>query len=131
MHKPYEQIKGHVADFRVSYRFLTPEEGGRKTIPYQGIRCDFRYESEYHERPELIFMIWPEFEDNTGNIILESDIAVPVSGNARMWIIAAERRAYHRRRIHVGTKGNFMEGARKTAECTVIEILGLMTNPTS
>jgi len=29
---------------------------------------------------------------------------------------------YHKTRIEVGTKGYFMEGARKVAECEVIEL---------
>ncbi len=38
MHQPYEKRRGHPADFKVRYRFYTSQEGGRKSIPYQGYR---------------------------------------------------------------------------------------------
>jgi len=42
MHKSYESRLNHRADFRVKYRFRSPEECGRKTgVPYQVICCDF------------------------------------------------------------------------------------------
>jgi hypothetical protein len=44
MHTPYEKALGHKCDFRVKYRFFTTEEGGRLSLPYQGIRSDFWYD---------------------------------------------------------------------------------------
>jgi len=127
MHVPYQDRLKHPPDFRVSYRFFSVEEGGRKTIPFQGIRCDFWYEHPNHI-PMGMFMIWPEFEDDKGEIILDNTISVPAVGYARMWIINPERRPYHQVRIAVGMKGYFMEGSRRTAECDVVEIVGLKTN---
>ncbi|WAC02149.1 hypothetical protein N7U66_05460 [Lacinutrix neustonica] len=40
-HKPYDKQIGYSHDFEVEYRILTQSEGGRKTLPYQGIRWDF------------------------------------------------------------------------------------------
>ncbi len=126
MHTPYEQIRHHPADFRVKYRFFTKDEGGRHgIIPYQGYRSDFWYENIECG----IFMIWPGFENEKGEIILVNDTSVPASGTARMWILVPERRSFHKANIKIGLKGNFMEGNRKVAECEVIEILGLDTNP--
>jgi hypothetical protein len=130
MHTPYEEILGYPPDFRVRYRFYTKEEGGRLKIPYQGIRSDFWYEDPSH-KPNQIFIIWPEFEDENGNVILENDKSVPSEGIARMWIIIPEMRSYHRERIKPGTIGFFREGSRSTGVCEVIELLGLTTNPTS
>jgi len=131
MHIPYEEILGHPSDFRVSYRFYTKEEGGRQTIiPYQGYRSDFWYDHPTH-KVNGIFMIWPEFEDEDGKIILEDHKSVLPNGTARMWIIVPERRPYHQNKIHVGLKGYFMEGSKRVAECEVIEVLNLKTNPTS
>ena len=42
-----------------------------------------------------------------------------------MYVVSAELRLEHKRRIHVGVKGFFVEGARRTASCEVIEVLGL------
>jgi hypothetical protein len=129
MHQPYEQRLGHQADFRVKYRFYKPEEGGRSHLPYQGYRSDFWY-----EHPEIeannIFMIWPEFENEKGEIILKNDELMPEVGTARMWIIVPERREFHRDNIKIGAKGYFKEGPKSVAECEIIEILGLPTNPT-
>jgi hypothetical protein len=46
-----------------------------------------------------------------------------------MWIVIPKMRQFHRDKIKVGLKGFFMEGSRRVAECEVIEILGLLTNP--
>lgn len=128
MHEPYEKRLNHKADFRVKYKFRSPEEGGRKRgEPSQGIRCDFSYadESQYQA-----YMIWPEFEDNEGNVIVYNDKSVPNSGTARMWIINNEMRPFHYEKIKVGVKGNFREGLIFSADCEVIEILDLKINLT-
>ena len=71
-------------------------------------------------------MIWAEFEDENGKVIgLEMVVR---EGIARKWIVNNDLRSYHQQRITVGTKGYFKEGIR-TAECEVIEIVGLMSNP--
>jgi len=129
MHKSYEEKLGHRADFRVKYKFYTEQEGGRKTLPYQGIRSDFWYPNENH-KPNEMFMIWPEFEDKNGNLVLDNDRKLAKEGNAKMWIIIPERRDYHKGKIKIGTKGYFREGNVNTAECEVIEIVGLNENPT-
>ena len=128
MHKPYEKLLNHRADFRVKYKFRRPEDGGRKTgKPYQGIRCDFSFAGETENK---MYMIWPEFEDDQGNIILYNDKPVANVGTARMWIINNEMRPFHYEKIKVGVKGNFREGSLLSADCEVIEILDLKINPT-
>ena len=129
MHKPYEKKFNHKADFRVKYCFYTEQEGGRKTLPCQGYRSDFWYVHEDNNATN-IFIISPEFEDEHGNVILVDDVPVNRCGTARMWVIVGQRRIYHRDKIHMGTKGVFMEGARRVAGCEIIEILVLQTNPT-
>ena len=129
MHQSIEERLKHQADFKVKYRFYNEEEGGRKSLPYQGYRSDFWYDYKNHVSTNL-YMIWPEFEDKEGNVILENDKSVPSSGIARMWIINSKTREYHRGKIQVGLKGYFMEGSRKVAECEVVELLGLHSNIT-
>jgi hypothetical protein len=129
MHTPYEIRLGHVADFRVKYRFYTKEEGGRLSLPRQGIRSDFWYDHGNNTEDQM-FMIWPEFENSEGEVILDNDSPVPQIGTARMWIIVPERRPYHYVHIKEGLWGYFREGAKKTAECRIIEIVGLLSNPT-
>ena len=125
MHKPYELIFKHPCDFRVKYRLYDKSEGGINSLPFQGIRLDFWYDHPDHEIKGG-FIIWPEFEDENGNIILDSQV-LP-QGFARMWIINEDLRPYHQKRIKPGIKGYFLEG-HKIGECEVIEIIGLMTNP--
>ncbi|WP_338869239.1 hypothetical protein WBJ53_19620 [Spirosoma sp. SC4-14] len=127
MRKPYQQLFGHQEDFKVKYRFYSQEEGGRYTLPHQGIRSDFCYESADHEI-NWLFMIYPEFEDEQGNLIEEGEVLK--EGVARMWILNAKNRAYHRSRIKIGTVGYFREGSRSTGICEVVEIIGLLQNPT-
>lgn len=128
MHQPYESVLNRHADFRVKYKFRSPEEGGRKTgEPYQGIRSDFSIEGEEENK---MYMIWPEFEDKSGDVLLSNDRPVPNSGTARMWIVNKEMRPYHMDKIKIGIKGNFREGAIFSADCEVIEILDMKVNLT-
>ncbi len=128
MHEPYENRLKHRADFRVKYKFRNPDEGGRKTgAPYQGIRSDFSIEGEAENK---MYMIWPEFEDTEGNVILVNDKSVPNTGTARMWIINNEARPHLYDKIKIGLKGYFREGATISGDCEVIEILDLKVNPT-
>jgi hypothetical protein len=128
MHNPYEIKLGHPADFRVRYKFYAKEEGGRSSLPYQGYRCDFWYD-QGSQTDNQLFMIWPEFENSDGQVILQNDCPVPVSGIARMWIIIPESRPLHSEKIKPGLVGYFMEGGKKVAECEVIELVGLLNNP--
>ncbi|MBL7698299.1 MAG: hypothetical protein JNK79_09080 [Chitinophagaceae bacterium] len=128
MHEPYEKRLNHRADFRVKYRFFSEEEGGRKSLPFQGYRSDFWCPLE-NQYPTSIYMIWPEFETGEGRLLMENNKPVFPTGTAKMWIIMPKTRGYLRDKICIGLKGYFMEGSRKVAECEVIEIIGLKTNP--
>lgn len=114
-------------DFRVRYRFFTESEGGRKSLPKQGYRCDFSYDEE--SSPLGIYIIWPEFLDS-GERVLE-DVYVPVQerGYANMYIVNPRlRKEVHHERIRVGTKGYFMEGNRKVAVLEVTSLLSISEN---
>jgi hypothetical protein len=129
MHTSYETKLGHPADFRVRYRFYSQEEGGRLQLPYQGYRSDFWYDY-IGGTDNQVFMIWPEFENVDGELIMQNDCPVPKSGTARMWIIVPETRPLHQLNLKLGLTGYFMEGGRKVAESEVIELVGLLNNPT-
>ena len=126
MHNDYQNRLGHPCDFKVKYRYYSESEGGRVSIPHQGIRSDFWYEHPEHERL-FLFMIWPEHEDKNGGLIHSGEVLT--EGIARMWIINSKARPYHQNKIEVGTKGFFREGSRSTAICEVVEIVGLHNNP--
>ena len=119
----YRDRTGRAPDFRVRYRFLSPAEGGRSTLPFQHIRSDFLYAGD-DPSGDGIWCIWPEFVSSDGTVLTEKQ---PVSseGAADMYVLSAELRPEYKRRIHVGTKGFFVEGARRAASCEVIEVLGL------
>lgn len=130
MHQPYNIKLGFQSDFKVRYRFFKESEGGRKSLPCQGYRSDFWYFHKEQPNPNSIYMIWPEFEDENGIVIIQPDDPVQREGIARMWIVAPQMRLFHRDKINIGLKGYFMEGSRRVAECEVIELVGLATNPT-
>jgi hypothetical protein len=124
LHIPYEKIRHRKPDFVVSNRFYSHEEGGRRTgTPVQGYRSDFLFKDE--EAQKQLWCIHPEFLDADNNIILDKTIPISKSGKAYMWILDEEKIDFHRNRIRVGQKGYFMEGPTKTAECEVIELIGL------
>jgi hypothetical protein len=128
MHQPYQEILKHPHDFVVRYRFFTLQEGGKELPPFQGARLNFRYaDKALNVGGDSI--IFPEFEDEARNVILTQYAPVPASGTARMWIVNPERRPIHQQRINIGTKGYLM-GVKPIAECEVIEIVGLPSNPT-
>ena len=70
-------------------------------------------------------MIYLEFEDREGNVITETDLPLPEVGTARMWILKKDFKNYHKSKLKIGTKGYFIEGARKVGECIVIELIDL------
>ncbi|GBG11210.1 hypothetical protein PAT3040_06002 [Paenibacillus agaridevorans] len=125
---PYEKVRNHPPDFRIRYRFYSEEEGGRKKPVFQGLRCDFAYDGN-DIKDTGIFAIHPEFEDDSGNIILDMSNPVSIQGTARMWILFPRmRREIHLHRIKIGVLGHFMAGRRRLGEVEVIEILSLITN---
>jgi len=123
-HTPYEHRIKRKPDFRVKYRFFSPKEGGRYSLPYQGLRSDFWYEHPEHKNGQL-FIIWPEFEDEKGQVIAEKSMPVAATGTARMWIINDAFIPYHKGKIKIGTKGFFKEGSGSTGECEVIELINI------
>ncbi|WP_159473688.1 hypothetical protein [Dyadobacter sp. 3J3] len=123
-HKSYQEFMHREPDFRVTYRFYTLQEGGRWSPVYQGYKPNFWYFHEDNHKG-LQFMIWPEFENEKGDIIMENNIPVPLDGTAKMWIISPDFIDYHKGKIIIGTKGFFKEGARNIAECEVIELLNI------
>lgn len=129
MHQEYRNTLQCLPDFRVKYRFYNESENGRSMLPYQGYRSDFWYEHPEHSKTNQLFMIWPEFENGSSQIISTSDTPVNREGTAQMWVMVPERRDYHSDKIEVGLKCYFQEGSRKVAECEVLEIIGLNSNP--
>ena len=128
IHIPNKEGFKHDSDFRVKYRFYTRKEGGRESVPHQGIRSDFWYEHDNHTMDGM-FIIHPEFEDAEGKIIEQGPVLE--EGFATMWILNPYLRKYHQERIKIGAVGYFMEGGLRTAICEVVEIIDLMSNPTS
>lgn len=121
MHTPYRERLVNGPHFRVKYRFYKEQEGGRKFTPYQGYRSDFWYENP-NPRNHL-FMIYPEFEDENGNVILDNTSPVPSEGTTIMWILLEDRVPYHKEHLKLNTICYFMEGPNRVAECEVIELM--------
>jgi len=57
MHYLYEKTLKHKADFRVKYRFISHQNGGREHSPFQGIRFDFSYDDDINDK---VYIILPE-----------------------------------------------------------------------
>src|SRR5450830_70568 len=118
----YSERSGRKPSFEVSYRFLTAEEGGRKSLPHQHTRWDFQYEGD-DPIADGIWMIWPEFLSAEGNVLPKGE--VPTTGRALMYIVNLDNVPYHRERISIGTRGFFVEGPKAVATCEVVAIHGL------
>lgn len=118
----YSERSGRLPSFEVLYRFLSTDEGERNASPRQHTRWDFLYEGD-DASANGIWMIWPEFIAPNGQVLPEG--IVPLSGRAFMYIVNLDNEAYHRKRIDIGTKGAFVEGAKKVAVCEVVAIHAL------
>lgn len=127
-HKPYESHRHQPEDFKVLYRFLKNEDGTYIQKPFQGMRCDFAYDGDDVEETG-IYMIWPEFENDLGEVITNKSTNINETGVARMWIAVPEmREQIHKSKAAIGTKGHFMVGGKQIAHAEIIEIVGLHTN---
>lgn len=115
MHTPYELDVGRHHDFRVKYSLIGPRP------VYQGIKFDFMFENDDFPKGSL-HVIWPEFEDDSGQVKLDKEKPVNGAGTARMWIVVDELKDRYRETIKVGTRGYFMAGPNKTGECEVVEV---------
>ncbi|KQZ26849.1 hypothetical protein [Duganella sp. Root1480D1] len=118
----YSERSGRAPSFEVEYRFLSADEGGRTLPPHQHTRWDFLYEGDDAER-DGIWMIWPEFISDDRQAL--PDGVVPMEGRALMFIVNLDNERLHRERISVGTRGAFVEGPKRVAECTVVALHGL------
>jgi hypothetical protein len=124
--KPYSERTDRSHDFEVAYRFLPPDEGGRKTgAPFQGYRCDFAYQGDQIATTG-VYAIWPEFQDPEGNL-LPDGVSVPMEGTARMWILSDQLKGIHRNRLRPGVRGYFTEGSRRVGEVLVTRIVDFNT----
>lgn len=119
---PYAARTGRQPEFEVAYRFLTEDEGGRSQPPWQHTRWDFMPEQDDPGAADGLCMIWPEFIDADRHTLPAG--LVPARGHALMFIVNPDMEASHRARIAVGTRGFFMEGGRRVAECEVVAMDG-------
>jgi hypothetical protein len=103
--------------FRVRYRFLSREEGGRASLPKQGWRAAFQYDGQplipYYE-------VSPLFETANGETLPEL-ASVPAEGTAQMYVLHEEEIPFHREKAQAGVRCFLIEGNRPVAEATVIQ----------
>ena len=90
-------------------RFLTPEEGGRKTPAHQGYRPDMIFADAPHT-----WMIWPEFlrEDGSSYALHEP---IPIHVRANMYVCNPEVRSQVRPIILIGREVKMVEGTYPVA----------------
>jgi hypothetical protein len=130
-YQPYHEIFRRKWDFRVTYEFLPldnptdcqylPSSGGACRLVYQGARLDFRY----CDNPKFTgqcYIIWPEFEDPGGFLIMGKWTPIEPFGTARMWIINRNLLHIHKQELSIGTKGYMISGSSEVAKCKVIEL---------
>ncbi len=114
VHHPYGWLDRPEPDFQVEYVLnISPRLQGVK--PFQGMRCDFRYEGE-----NVNYMIYPEILDDNGNIILDKETPIKNKGVANMWIFGDKK--YHEERIKEGINGFWMIGSEILANVKIIKL---------
>ena len=120
-HTPYQQIYKRKPDFIVEYIF-DPCEEMKHTKPCQGMRVDFRFQSDGLQSTQ-VYMIWPELLDKQGKVIRDITPGImDTTGLANMWVINSDMRAYHANRIQIGEKGYWVCGSYRLANVKVTKI---------
>jgi len=111
-------------DFEAVIRVFRPDEGGRSSPVFNGIRWDFVYAGEQPE--DGPHMIWSDFIDKNADT-LPRDEAIPIDVplRARMVIVADNMREKHRHKILVGGRFFCKEGPKRVAEGRITKITGL------
>ena len=121
IHTPYQQIYKRNPDFIVEYVF-DPCDEMKHTKPSQGMRVDFRYQSDGLQSNQ-VYMIWPELLDKQGNVIRDiTPRVIDTYGLAHMWVVNPDMRTYHANRIQIGEKGSWVCGSYRLANVIVTEI---------
>lgn len=112
-------------DFLATIRIFTPDEGGRKSPVFNGIRWDFSYADP--AGPDELYMIYPDFLTPTGQSITGgSPLPTSIELPARMIILVDEmREQVHRARIKPGVTFHCREGGTRVALGRVTHITGL------
>jgi translation elongation factor EF-Tu-like GTPase len=123
------RLHGIRDDFEANIRILKPEEGGRATPAFNGIRWDFQY---IEDAVDQLWMIHPDFVDIDQNSLpTDKVLSVGVELRARTVILNTEMRAkVHRERIRVGTNFFCKEGTKTVAVGEVTRITGLFDDRT-
>jgi hypothetical protein len=111
------------ADFEAEIRFLSKEEGGRESLPFQGYRCDLKYKEQ---EEKFVWMIWPAFLDEEGNELPQGQL-VKQKSKANMYIINQElRKTVHQGKIREGVLFHLGKGQKIVADGKVTRILNLL-----
>ena len=118
-HIPYHSKLKRLPDFVVEYCW-NPDDDLKSCKLLQGIRSDFLYDGDDPE-VEGIHMIWPEFLDEDGNVVTQTETEVNRQGFANMWIMLEDRIPFHKERMGIGTKGFMVYGSKKLAEVKVFQ----------
>lgn len=124
MAAPYRLYPDFADDFEARVRVLRPEESGRNSPPYNGIRWDFQYAQD---KTRLVYMwLYPDFFDPiTGDSWRELPLPVDEWLHVRVSVFSEHMRPFHQARIRAGTSFYYCEGSRIVAEGTVTRIIGL------
>lgn len=114
-------------DFEARIRILSPNEGGRSTPAYNGIRWDFHYAQGEYAQGLLLFMLRPDFYDPaSGASFRDIPLRVDEWLFARMYSVNSKIRSHiHQKMVRPGTAFYCCEGPMIVAEGTVTRITGL------
>jgi hypothetical protein len=118
----YEKRFNRKCDFVVEYKFIANQSDYQVKLS-QGMRSDFSYAEDDEEMP--VYMIWPEFENDSGEIIEDKEAVILNHGRARMWVMLDEQRQMHKERLTLGQEGYLVAGSHKIAKVKVIDLVSL------
>lgn len=118
----YEKRFKRKCDFVVEYKFIVNQVDYQVKLS-QGMRSDFSYAEDDEKSP--VYMIWPEFENDKGEVIQDKEAVILDHGKARMWVMLDEQRHMHKERLALSQEGYLVAGSHKIAKVKVLELVSL------
>ncbi len=113
-YKPYSELLGRQPDFEVAYKYISKTQA-----PFIGMKSNFKYKDDDFNQ---LWIIYPEFLDENGDVIIDRALTPASQGRASMWIFNDDNKAIHKSKIVIGTNAYWTFGPYILAEVLVTKV---------
>lgn len=110
---PWSDVLKREADFEIDYTFID-----ENFTPFVGMQTHFKYITDDQE----VWIIFPEFLDKEGIVMMDKRETPALKGKAEMWIINKDNTEKHKSKLYVGMRAYITFFHRILAEVIVTKI---------